>query len=284
MEKDPSIQETEIVHVSELFKADGGEVGRSCMCTAEDLVQAANYNEIEKLAPKDIANSILSIMLDYESKLNHFFTSRKSQILMKERKKSTSDREKKQTEIYQLKPIPQGNFVPTSFSLDSDFLEFLDFNINTKPCSIMNYKLVHPLQSITDFNGSISVIAHIVYSTQKAFSIKHKCIIIPIPSASLVQINGTKKRLWFSQSNPQTEELQELSDALKLFVTYVDDICEKSSKVLSLESPPKSEITIDQLVTSGSVKVIGDSWQTAAVSLLVKAKFCAQCIQNFDKA
>ena len=79
------------VHITEGLKAECPQLEKACLCSAEDLVQATNADQIEKIAPLETANTILSIMLEYESKLNHIFLAKKSQSIMKERRNSQFD-------------------------------------------------------------------------------------------------------------------------------------------------------------------------------------------------
>ena len=279
-----SESEAEKVPISEALKLEEIPTLKGSMCTAEDLLQASNADELEKIIDLDTANNILTIMLDYESKLNHIFLSKKGQNIMKERRNSQIDdriNKEKNVKTYQLPTLPPKSTIPISFSMDVNLPEFIPIDLSTKPGSISNFRLLHPLENKNEFNSAITEVIFLARDLQRALNIKHKYIIIPMTDQPLIQVDTIKHSLIFSNQTSQQVELQRYHEVLGYFVTFFTDICTKASEIMKTPLPQKSNnLTIDKLIAVPSYSEIKNEWNDAASSFLSLAKFCTICLQK----
>ena len=276
--------DADTIPISEALKLEEIPTLKGSMCTAEDLLQASSAEEIEKIIDLDTANNILTIMLDYESKLNHIFLSKKSQNVMKERRNSQIDdryNKEQNAQTYQLPPVPQKNQISSSFSFDVNLSEFIPIDLSTQPGSISNYRLTHPLENKNEFNSAISEVVFLARDLQKALNIKHKYILIPMTDVPLIQVDTTKHSLAFSNQTSQQIELQRYHEALGYFMTFFTEICTKASEIMKVPLPQRSNnLTIDKLIAVPSYSEIKNEWNDAASSFLSLAKFCTNCLQK----
>lgn len=254
-----------------------------CVCSAEDLAQATDSSQIEKMAPPDIANSMLEMILSFENKLNHAFNSPPVSIKKEEPKYPNNIT---QVEVHGLDRLPeltQSLSLSSSISAEFGYHDLIPINISIKPCTISKYKFLHPLQSPADFNGSISEISQLALTTQRALKLKHKCSVIPLPSSSLLRIDGAKKRLWFNNSNDLQNELFELSTTMLHFIQYLKDIVMKASSQLDIQFSVSDEIQLAMLIPKTNMSEIDDLWYQSTIKILSLSNICLMYLSSCGK-
>lgn len=281
-EEKPIIREkSEIIYVK-MAEAFHQEVPLPppCVCSAEDLAQASDSAQIEKMAPPDVANNILEIILSYENKLNHAFANppiENKKELKKENPQTQkkSPRESAASEVHRkLDDLPPVQLLGSSISAEFGMHDILSINTNVIPCTISKYKFVHPLQSANDFNGSISELSQLILSIQHVFKIKCPITVIPLPLMPILRVKDSKFRLWFNSSLEQRKELTDLSFNISTFIQYIGLITKEAAKMLKQDEPEIHESILPKLILSTNMDEINHKWNDSAVEILSLARLC----------
>jgi len=253
---------------------------KPCVGTAEDIAQATSHIEVEKLTNLTVGEAIISTMLENELKLNKAFS-----IPLPPSSKISSPRcifeapvtTNQKTPLF-LHEVGDMSQSIQNINVESDFVELIGLS-NPEKCTI---KMLHPIQSSVDFNSAMFEIAHLACSTQNAFNISHKTVVVPVPYRSFIMNQSKPRNLYYIQTKSQQDDIDELSKNVELFYHYIIDIAEEVSKALSVCLPPiHSEKKIFELIPETNIKPNDKKWNAASDEMITLAQFFANALRIY---
>ena len=253
---------------------------KPCLLTAKDILTSSNVHEIEHFSSLEMANKVLSTLVESESKIYR--------ALSKNADKSSVEHS------YSFgfqpgslsSPNKQSSLPSISLSKLSPSILYLHITLNNllkiggfsqNPKQLINSTFKHPLEDPVSFNSSLSELAHLSQIVSRLLNINLNYDIIPYPFQIVMlpksfqenKYKENEKIIICFESNSSVKQLKGNVKNVKIFLESLTSLIIESAKICK-KNPIKIDLNaMDLMLNVDKLSKLDSSmWESAIQSLI----------------
>lgn len=264
----------------------------SCQLLVDDILLTTSPDEFEYFEDLETADKLLSASYEYETRLNRSLESlvaqnnRKTNVnynykniveIVKMGKSDESNKKSEKEKLPDVSQIKVQNKI-SFFMFKSIFQDILEVDLDK--LTIGQNKFQHPFTHITDFNISISKIAHVALAMKKLLNYAQEYEIYPSPFQTIMIYKDEEYKLTIKVDQQQNiGEIMNFQTSIGLFFHFCYKLIQNSEERYQKQSPIHNyeEINIVPLISNSKAE---EEWKQKSRNILNVIKYFIQIIQE----